>query len=177
MNAQWVIAAATIAYCVVTYFLLVVTKKTADAALQSAEVTRNAFETVNRPYLGVSHVSIGDINAMQWFVTVTWKNFGSLPAPQAVFHGQLNVSGNVLFAEAEPAIEIFPGSEFIWRKDFPRAVARYDELLQNRVTLAGFGEIQYSVPNGKKYLHRSDFVLRVHAQRFDLVEASTVVVP
>jgi hypothetical protein len=181
VDPQWVIAIATVAYVLATAVLLFVTfkvanaaRRSADGALQSAEVTRVAFETVSRPYLGVSGVTLGNnINEPRWVVSVTWKNFGSLPAPDAAFRGQLDVSGAALVDETESGIEVFPGAQFQWQKDFAIERDRFDRFADGRAQLTGFAEIRYSVLGGQIYLHRSEFVFRFAAQRFDLVKAST----
>jgi hypothetical protein len=148
-------------------------KASADAALKSAELTRIAFETVSRPYVGTSGATLLNWNDPRWTITIEWKNFGSLPAPDAVFRGQINVSGNILFDETETAMEIFPGYEFAWRKDFNRELARFEEIADGRSQLSALAEIRYSITGGQVVVHHSEYVYRFHLQRFEHISAST----
>lgn len=117
-----VIAIATAVYVVVTCFLWRATKRSADAAKLAADAAKKSADigaALHRPYLGVPILTRhNDYNTEMWAIRWQVKNFGTLPASDAICRLEFLRNGK---AHGNQTVrgpwEMFPQSdtEGLWR--------------------------------------------------------------
>jgi len=66
------------------YAYLQATKKSANAAEQSARVAKDTLVTINRPWIGIEGIPTVRKNSEHWYIDFSVKNFGNSPALYAV---------------------------------------------------------------------------------------------
>jgi hypothetical protein len=121
-----VIAFSTVAYMIITALLWKATKQSVDASRRSVEIAEKTFEASHRPYLGIQRTSrqTPPYDA-HWWIVVTVRNFGNLPAPDVEMKAEVQIDGELVGEKHSipplggkmhviPPLELFPGAPYHW---------------------------------------------------------------
>jgi hypothetical protein len=150
-------AVATIVYAIISSGLWKATKRTAEIAERTADITQRIFEAANRPYIGIDRVNAID-EELKKGVDIVVKNFGTIPARELCGQTTMKTDKQVVFTnEAGPTI-LCQGGEFVIGIMLSTELYS-DAIVSNKVPLfiktelwyKGLGDVEYHVCYNYEY--------------------------
>jgi hypothetical protein len=174
----FVIALATIAYVFLTGQLWRETKKTAEAAIlsaQAAQASAAATAGLYRPFVGlVTTPHVNDPNASWWRISFALRNFGSTPAVHVKANCELIIGVERIYTKEDPqSAEIFPNSshEVVIATDLGLPVVRRftggSEPLFLKV------RVEYGSADGKRFEYVAQAKLIDSSRYFSILNSET----
>ena len=121
-----VIAVSTVVYTIITRRLWKATKQSVEASRKSVEIAEKTFEASHRPYLGIQRIlRQTPPEDPHWWIVVTVRNFGTLPAPDVEMKAEVQIDGKLVGKKhfipplggemhVIPPLELFPGAPYRW---------------------------------------------------------------
>jgi len=189
-----VIALETLFYVVFTIALWKSTKKAADAAKASAEATKVAADAarmsaeaakssaditaqLNRPFVGLSHLSIesGWKESAAWRVVWAIKNFGTLPATHVDASMDWRTAPGFGGPISGPhSAELLPQAEMSLLALFSIGM-NHKKVLDGQLTLEARIAVTYSSTDGRRYQHSADARWNHETAAFVILSSETQV--
>ena len=171
-HSNSVIAAATVVMAVTALVNIIVSTYQWQATRDATEISRNAFEAMQRPLIAVSKVDTEwDDKKKYLSIAVEYKNFGSIPAHEVKHTWQLLVNGQPLPTQVHPG-----DGTFVLVPQVPvQLLGHIDEPMYSPVRegtspLALRVEIHYKGLSGKTYSFSEHQRWDPYHRRWALVE-------
>ncbi len=180
-----VIACSTVAYTIITRRLWKATKQSVDASRKSVEIAEKTFEASHRPYLGIERISRQITpHDPHWWIVVTVRNFGSLPAPDVEMKAEVQLDGKLvgekhfmppLVSEMRfiRSLEIFPGAPYDWTLENLLTLEDTKKVTVGQAALAIRVTITYSISPDLRYEHLALIEYNAGGRAFRLQTSST----
>ena len=150
-----VIAVSTVAYTIITRLLWKATKQSVDASRKSLEIAEKTFEASHRPYLGIERTfRQTPPEDPHWWIVVTVRNFGNLPASDVKMEAQVEIDGKLVGEKhVIPPIEVFPEAPYNWTLENMLTLEMTKKVNTGGAFLGISVRISYPVPPNVRYEH------------------------
>ena len=162
-----IIAVATLAYVIVTGYLLKLNSK-------SLNLTREMFEATNRPFISIETVaSYPSSSSRPEHVFIGIKNTGNLPAKNIVPVCQIKIDGKHLAFDITPSdkIFLFPGSHNVYAIK-PNNLDTITNSLKSKSSIEIFFELKYNAISDHTYTTKGYYTFNYTHDAFKVVDAT-----
>lgn len=156
----------TAGIAIFTFIYVILTGLIWRATLQNTKATREMLEASNRPYLGISGVTINHKDLLHSGIVVAIQNVGSVPSPRVEVDLKISLAGKVsrtFDGSGRPHFVAMPGESFRLTEDLTDAEHQRlkdgDLEADIRIRYCGASNKQYRTDAAYTYKDTEGFVI------------------